>query len=530
VGEVDGRHYIAMQYVAGGSLKEISDLISVREKAAIMVDVADALHAAHRVGLIHRDIKPANIMVGRDRRIMVTDFGIAKARNEISTTSPGMIKGKLGYIAPEQLAGADLDQRVDIFCAGILLWESLAARRLFKGEDEIDTFRLISECEVPPLSEYRDDVTHEIETTLHGALTKRPEDRYKTADEFYDSLNEAIFPYTADDYQTIARQYFDDHPKLFEGIASLAAEADGMQAATVELSTAKKEPEELAVISDFLVADRKPRAASKWIAVTAALALLVGGTVTGTVVGGVGMDAEGGTETTSASDTTATQTSRAAEPLTTQDVQLAVNGERTRFLDCYASGKKWFKKLPAIEATLVVASTGGVAKTNTRPPLNKLGPPGRCIEEILRGLKFPPHPDKMIEAAVDLPAPRDARVTVAGSPTRSPTRAGTTGSARGAGRGGGELTKSQIQSTLQRNLEPISRCLNNLASVADAPRSYTATVTISTAGRIVQVKIAPAVPVPSVEQCLRKRLRDVRFPSRPSTTIKVKIPLNIQVI
>ena len=88
----------------------------------------------------------------------ITDFGIAKAVNEISTTSPGMIKGKLGYIAPEQLEGKEPDQRVDLFCAAILLWEMLAVKRLFKGATEVDTFRMISDCKIPPLEGFRSDI------------------------------------------------------------------------------------------------------------------------------------------------------------------------------------------------------------------------------------------------------------------------------------------------------------------------------------------------------------------------------------
>jgi hypothetical protein len=463
--------------------------------------------------------------------VKITDFGIAKARNEISTTSPGMIRGKLGYIAPEQLAGANPDQRVDIFCAGVLLWESLAARRLFKGIDEIDTFRLISECRVPPLSEYRDDVSREIEAALRGALTSLPDERYPTADAFYDGLNQAIFPSTADDYLGIARRHFDDHPELFAGIATRATEADTIGEATVEVPAPSLEPEELATISDLLVPEKRSRGPGKWVAIAAALVVVLGGAAAGFFVRDrlAGAD-RGGLAQTPAVEAAATGGPRAPDKLTEEDVQLAVNGERTRFLGCYASGKRSFRKLPSIEARLVVASTGGVAEAETRPGLHTLGAPGRCIEDILRGLKFPPHPEKMVEATVDLPAPRDARVAVAGSSGRSSGRDAGAGTARGATPGGGELTKDQIQSTLRQNLGPISRCLNALANVADAPKSYTATVTISTTGRITQVSIAPTVPIQSVEQCLRKRLRSVRFPTHPSTNMKVKIPLNIQVI
>ncbi|MBI3179009.1 MAG: serine/threonine protein kinase, partial [Deltaproteobacteria bacterium] len=232
-------YFIAMEYVPGvtvGSLLEQAHRagkhLPYEIAVYITMQILRGLAYAHDLrgpdnqpmNLLHRDITPQNILVTKSGWVKITDFGIAKARNEISTTSPGMIKGKLGYIAPEQLAGQNPDQRVDIFCAGIVCWEALATRRLFKGTDEVDTFRLIAEAYVPPLAGIRADVPESIEETLRGALTKRPEDRYKTADEFYDALNQAIFPSTIDDYQNVTKRHFEEHPEFLSGIAHLTAE------------------------------------------------------------------------------------------------------------------------------------------------------------------------------------------------------------------------------------------------------------------------------------------------------------------
>ncbi len=155
------QYYIAMEYVPGITVGTLMEHLH-KEQATMPLEVAvhitlqllQGLGYAHNfsdqkgtpLSVVHRDITPQNILVTSRAFVKITDFGIAKALNEISTTSPGLIKGKIGYIAPEQLNGVEPNHRLDLFCAGILLWEMLAVRRLFKGNTEVETFNLIAKA------------------------------------------------------------------------------------------------------------------------------------------------------------------------------------------------------------------------------------------------------------------------------------------------------------------------------------------------------------------------------------------------
>jgi serine/threonine protein kinase len=236
-------YYIAMEFVPGINLgnllehcREKQILPPVPVAVHIMLQALKGLAYAHDLKgadgqpmhVLHRDITPQNILVTQAGWVKITDFGIAKAKNEISTTSPGIIKGKLGYIAPEQLEGKEPDGRVDIFCAGIVSWELLAVRRLFKGTDEVDTFRMVAEAKVPPLSRVRQDVSAPIEAAIRGALTANRDERYRTAHDFYDALARSILPLTVDDCANAAKAFLGEQVELFNKVSENSpAEGDG---------------------------------------------------------------------------------------------------------------------------------------------------------------------------------------------------------------------------------------------------------------------------------------------------------------
>ena len=186
VGEVEGHPYIAMQYIAGGSLKEISDLLSIREKAEIMVDVADALHAAHQAGLIHRDIKPANILVERDDeggwRPYVVDFGIARETEGRDVTISGMVLGTPAFAAPEQVRGDvhALDRRTDVYSLGATMYWFLTDRAPYEGGYP-EVLAGITDREPIPPHRIRQEVPVDLETITLKCLEKEPDRRYPTA-------------------------------------------------------------------------------------------------------------------------------------------------------------------------------------------------------------------------------------------------------------------------------------------------------------------------------------------------------------
>jgi serine/threonine-protein kinase len=194
VGEAMGHSYIAMQYVAGGSIKEIGDLVDLRQKAEIMVDVADALHAAHQAGLIHRDIKPANILVDRTHdgawHPYVVDFGIAR---EVDTphdlTVSGMVLGTPAFCSPEQVRGetSKLNRRTDVYGIGATLYWFLTGQSPYAGTyPEVVT----GVAERDPLPPHRIDpsIPVDLETIVLKCLEKDQDRRYPTAREVSEDL------------------------------------------------------------------------------------------------------------------------------------------------------------------------------------------------------------------------------------------------------------------------------------------------------------------------------------------------------
>ena len=207
LGEIDGRYYMAMEYLPGEDLLRVIDLakkynrpIAPEIAASIIASAADGLHFAHEltdsigvpVKLVHRDISPSNIMLTYYGNVKVLDFGIAKATTNLATTRAGVFKGKLAYVAPEQLpgtAGWEIDRRCDVYCLGIVLWELLAGERLFARDSDIATMMAIYKGEIPSLGSLRPEIDAELEEITLKALARNPDGRFKTAAEFRDELD-----------------------------------------------------------------------------------------------------------------------------------------------------------------------------------------------------------------------------------------------------------------------------------------------------------------------------------------------------
>jgi serine/threonine-protein kinase len=193
VGEVEGHPYIAMKYVAGGSIKEIADLVSLRERATIMVDVADALHAAPQAGLIHRDIKPANILVERNPdgswRPFVVDFGIAREMDSNDLTVSGMVLGTPAFSAPEQVRGesSTLDRRTDVYGLGATLYWFLTGQAPYAGTYP-EIVSGVAQREPEPPHRIDRGIPVDLETIVLKCLEKEQDHRYPTAREVSEDL------------------------------------------------------------------------------------------------------------------------------------------------------------------------------------------------------------------------------------------------------------------------------------------------------------------------------------------------------
>ena len=182
VGEQAGIHYIAMEYLEGGSLREriASGPLTAERAASVVEQVGSALDYAHRRGLVHRDVKPANILFTADDRPKVTDFGIARASDSTRLTRTGVLIGTPEYMSPEQAQGSQIDHRSDLYALGAILYEMLTGRVPFKADTPHATLYAVIYQPPPPPRQIRPDLSPAVEAVLLKGLAKRPEDRYQT--------------------------------------------------------------------------------------------------------------------------------------------------------------------------------------------------------------------------------------------------------------------------------------------------------------------------------------------------------------
>jgi eukaryotic-like serine/threonine-protein kinase len=212
MGEEDGHYYIAMEYVHGLDLNKILRA-AIRQKrplewqqvARLVADAAAGLHAAHELrdndgqpmGVVHRDVSPQNILVSFDGHVKVVDFGIAFAAERLTNTATGTLKGKAAYMSPEQVSGKTLDRRSDVFSLGILLWESVLLRRLFREDNDATTILRIVKGDIPHPRSIRPDLPESLVKIMMRALAQEPEDRYQTAGELEEALNRELMRHDA---------------------------------------------------------------------------------------------------------------------------------------------------------------------------------------------------------------------------------------------------------------------------------------------------------------------------------------------
>ncbi|HVY40483.1 MAG TPA: serine/threonine-protein kinase, partial [Polyangia bacterium] len=208
LGKVDGSFFIALEYVHGRDLRSIfdrmrsrGDSLPVSMACYVMMQVCEGLDYAHnkrdaqgrQLHLIHRDISPQNVLIGYEGEVKLIDFGIAKAAGKASTTQAGILKGKFGYMSPEQVRGLPIDKRSDIFAVGIVLYELLTGERLFVGETDFSTLEKVRNVEIVPPSSYNKKIPPELERLILKALARDPEDRYSNAIDLHDDLQSFLY-------------------------------------------------------------------------------------------------------------------------------------------------------------------------------------------------------------------------------------------------------------------------------------------------------------------------------------------------
>ena len=198
LGRAAETYFIVMEFVDGANLKHLMGWcrengrnLPVELAAYIVTEMCKGLDYAHKkndpsgtpLNIVHRDVSPPNVLVSRQGEVKVTDFGLAKAQSQIELTDPGVVKGKFGYLSPEAAQGDPVDSRTDVFACGIVLWEMLAGCRLFHGESDLDTLKLVRDAEIPSLQSINPAVPSELEAITRRALARKPDERIASARE-----------------------------------------------------------------------------------------------------------------------------------------------------------------------------------------------------------------------------------------------------------------------------------------------------------------------------------------------------------
>ncbi|MBO6941018.1 MAG: serine/threonine protein kinase [Deltaproteobacteria bacterium] len=203
-GKVGGHYFIAMEFVDGANIRQMLTALAKRRQAmpvsyavAIFARVAAALDYAHsakdsrrrRMGVVHRDVTPHNVMVRGDGVVKLLDFGVVQVAGD--RDAPGNeVKGKHGYLSPEQVLGKPLDGRSDVFALGICLYEVLTMKRLYKRDGQRATFKAILQDPVPSIRDVDDSLPEAIDAIVQRALAKHPEQRFQTAGDMQQALEE----------------------------------------------------------------------------------------------------------------------------------------------------------------------------------------------------------------------------------------------------------------------------------------------------------------------------------------------------
>jgi serine/threonine-protein kinase len=203
-----GEQYLVMEYIEGDTLgnlraaaRKMGERLSMAVTCRLLLDSLQGLHAAHELrdeggrllDVVHRDVSPQNILVGIDGTARITDFGVARATTRLASTRSGDVKGKVAYMAPEQVrADPDVDRRADIFAMGIVMWEVFADRHLFRGGNEIATITRVLNEPIPNLRDVDPNIPAALAGVVATALQRDRAHRWPTCEEFARALERSL--------------------------------------------------------------------------------------------------------------------------------------------------------------------------------------------------------------------------------------------------------------------------------------------------------------------------------------------------
>jgi serine/threonine protein kinase len=310
----DDELFLVMEFVLGESLSRLTRATGSAPPLPLPAEIAVAivsgalhgLHAAHEatgergewLEVVHRDVSPQNILVGADGLPRVLDFGVAKALGRLQTTHDGQIKGKVAYMAPEQLRGRDVDRRTDVYAASVVLWEALAGRRLFVSNSPGETMARVLEQVVDPPSKLATNISPSLDEVVMRGLKRDPDQRWPSAEEMATALEAVV---TLPSQRAIARWVTEAGGERLTRQSRIIARFDGeafadtpttrtieppkvdppkIEAASTDAPAPKDVPSQvsISVASEVEPSRREPRR-SPWIAVAAGAVISVVGVV-----------------------------------------------------------------------------------------------------------------------------------------------------------------------------------------------------------------------------------------------------------
>jgi serine/threonine-protein kinase len=303
----DGELFLVMEYVEGESFGTLLRIARERDRrvppevaAGVVVQALQGLHAAHEarndlgepLHIVHRDVSPQNVLVGTDGLARVLDFGVAKALGKLHTTREGQLKGKLGYLAPEQVLGHPVTRCSDVFAAAVVLWEALTGQRLFSAESEGNVLRRIMDGLVEPPSKHVSGLPPALDDAVMRALAKEPVDRFETAQAMAEAIEAAIPPAAPRAIghwlQDLAGDSLRERAKLVAAIESSATSSPGLGSLAIAAAPTLVDDAERPHTTVSVASDREklppPRRISLAWAVIGGLAV-GGGIATAFVVG-----------------------------------------------------------------------------------------------------------------------------------------------------------------------------------------------------------------------------------------------------
>ncbi len=203
LGQISNSYFIAMEYIPGKDMRAIFERCRKKGEPApiplscyVVAKLCEGLDYAHRkkdgmgrdMNIVHRDVSPQNVLISYEGEVKVIDFGIAKAAGKATKTQAGILKGKFGYMSPEQIRGLPLDRRSDVFAIGVCLYEMLTGERLFVGDSDFSVLEKVRKAEVTPPSTYNRRVPEQLEKIVLKALARDVDTRYQYANELADDL------------------------------------------------------------------------------------------------------------------------------------------------------------------------------------------------------------------------------------------------------------------------------------------------------------------------------------------------------